>query len=1027
MKIAIIQLSDIHISSNRDWIISRAKYYVAASKSVVNECQKVIIVLSGDIANTGKVEEYQVASSFFRKLEEGLKQENDALGKFEYVIVPGNHDCYFPDKENPIRNTVISSVKNQDIIKDDEYIELFLEVQNNFWVFYKEMTGDNSCPFVSKSLTINCGENFSFVFHLYNSSLLSLKNEVVGGLIIPENYFLKSDETTNNSYVFSVFHHNTGWLSSSTSNNNKKRFEDNILRESNVIICGHEHDSQTRLMSELDGNNTTIYLESGAFQYKHSSSYNILEIDTEKLELICHRFEYKEFSDSPQLNRYIQATDEPVSIAKKNKYLNIQESYENELLRFNLPIKVKNKSDLTIKDIYVFPDLEPILDDIDTVGQYIDSSELLEKSFDGKTVILEGETQSGKTSLLNVLFLEKNKQGKFPLYIKGINIENEYVDSLLEKAYKSQYDYKRTPYEIYKQLGKDDKVIFIDNFDKCNLNFEYRKKVISTFEKHFGTVIISLKDTMDLQNMAYSSKPGESVYRYHISSFGCLKRNELIERWVRVNSDPKQINQEYVESQVKILFDQLDNLLGEQFVTPYPVFILSMLQSLSCTLESFQIEQTYYAYCYNSLILYSIQSTRVSVDTQKEFLNFLIELAFYLYTKQIYNFSKSDVGSFLESYKNEHLYSSTLEFTITRLCEANLLRKYEDGVYRFSYKYIYYYLVAQKIAHTINEDRGKKIVFRLCSEIYNEESANILIFLVYHSKNNDLIETLLLTNMFTFDKYEPITLADDDGFMKKVASLINNVKNNVLITDIDPKQERKNALILQDKHKYVRRHKNAEEERREIEQIQSDQNLHDIVLTFRSIRILGQIIKNQKHDLGKSNILNILKEAYLSCFRMINFYSNYLESEENNIIKAVLENNVDNPHLTSEMVRDKVEKIFSSILYRICLGTFSTLSLSVGTQNMDEEFDKVAKEINTPAAKLISFTIKSFYGPLKLSELSSLMQEFEGNYLATHILKARVLKYVYNNTVSYQQKQKIGEICHMQLINSAGIQKPKKS
>ena len=118
--------------------------------------------------------------------------------------------------------------------------------------------------------------------------------------------------------------------------------------------------------------------------------------------------------------------------------------------------------------------------------------------------------------------------------------------------------------------------------------------------------------------------------------------------------------------------------------------------------------------------------------------------------------------------------------------------------------------------------------------------------------------------------------------------------------------------------------------------------------------------------------------------------------------------------------------MLSSLLYRICLSAFSTLSLSVGTQNMDEEFDRVASEIGTPAAKLISFTIMSFYGPLKLSEVSDLVREFEGNHLATHILKARVLKYVYNNTVSYQQKQQIGDICNLRLINNASLKNPNR-
>lgn len=1026
MKIAIIQLSDIHLSSSGDWIVNRTKNFVAASKCVTNECQKVIVVIAGDIANTGQAKEYQAASNFLHQLEEKLRVENTELGRFEYIIVPGNHDCELPDNGNPIREAIISSVKGKDEIQEKDFIDLFMSVQRNYWDFYTQMTGDTSVPFVSKCHKIKIDDSFFLEFHLYNSSLLSLRNEVVGGLLIPENHFLKREDMNSNSYVFSVFHHNTGWLSSATPKNNKKRFEANLQRESNVIMCGHEHESSTKLMSELSGSNATVYLEGSAFQNGHASSYHILEIDTESHELTCHRYEYTCNLDGSQ-GRYAETIDEPISLGNKRGGLVIQQSFEDKLLRLNLPIKIKNKSDLTLQDIYVFPDLDPILINTDFYGMYIDSSELIDKTNEGKTFIIEGESQSGKSSLLKMLYLTKIKQGRFPLYLKGKEIDSEHIATILEKAFKVQYDSKRTPYEVFKQLGKDEKVLLIDNFDKCPLNDDYRKQIIKNFEQHFGTVILSIKGDVDLHYINYSSKEDSFVYRYRISSFGSLKRNELIEKWIRVISDPRTINKEYVESQVKLLFDQLDNLLGEQFVTPYPVFLLSMLQSLSYPLESFQIEQTYYAYCYNSLILYSIQSTGVDPDTQKEFLNFLTELAYYLYSNKLFHFKKSDVLEFFTNYKVDNLYKSTLEGTLEKLCDANILREDDEGVYRFLYKYIYYYLVAQKISLFIHKEEGERIVTDLCSEIYNEESANILIFLVYHSKDNNLIETLLLTNMDTFDKYEPITLANEDGFMKKVTSMINNVKKNVLISDIDPKKERRKSLIIRDEKQRARSQKSAEEERKELEKIKSDKNLRDIVQTFRSVRILGQIIKNQKYDIGKKNISLILKESYLSCFRLINFYSHYLEEEEDNIIKFVVDNNADNPNLTSEMVRERVEKVLSSLLYKICLDTFSALSLSVGTQKMDEEFDKVATEIGTPAAKLISFTIKSFYGPLKISELSNLIKEFEGNHLATHILKARVLKYVYNNTLSYQKKQQIGDICQLRLINSSSLMNSKNN
>ena len=72
------------------------------------------------------------------------------------------------------------------------------------------------------------------------------------------------------------------------------------------------------------------------------------------------------------------------------------------------------------------------------------------------------------------------------------------------QAYKAQYDSKRTPYEVYKQLDKDEKILFVDNFDKCPLNDDYRKKVIAKFEIHFGTIFITIKDDVGINSLNYS-------------------------------------------------------------------------------------------------------------------------------------------------------------------------------------------------------------------------------------------------------------------------------------------------------------------------------------------------------------------------------------------------------------------------------------------------------------------------------------------------------------------------------------------
>lgn len=79
-------------------------------------------------------------------------------------------------------------------------------------------------------------------------------------------------------------------------------------------------------------------------------------------------------------------------------------------------------------------------------------------------------------------------------------------------------------------------------------------------------------------------------------------------------------------------------------------------------------------------------------------------------------------------------------------------------------------------------------------------------------------------------------------------------------------------------------------------------------------------------------------------------------------------------------------------------------------------FDDVANSIGTPAAKLVSFSIKTCYGKLSIKELKDLVQEFEKNPVALRILKARVKSYLYNNYIEFRDRQKIVDTLKMSLL-----------
>lgn len=113
MKLAILHLSDLHITKdNYQWLVKNSSKIVSAVWNPFSECGKIIVVVSGDIAFSGKDEQYGYAKEFFRALLRAFADKNLKTIELEnkIICVPGNHDCNF-DKEESARKMLLPSIR----------------------------------------------------------------------------------------------------------------------------------------------------------------------------------------------------------------------------------------------------------------------------------------------------------------------------------------------------------------------------------------------------------------------------------------------------------------------------------------------------------------------------------------------------------------------------------------------------------------------------------------------------------------------------------------------------------------------------------------------------------------------------------------------------------------------------------------------------------------------------------------------------------------------------------------------------
>lgn len=995
MKVAILHLSDLHIDrENYQWLIKRTGQIVSAVWNDFSECGKIIVVVSGDIAYAGKEEQYGYAKEFFRALLKAFADKNLSFIDLEnkIICVPGNHDCNF-NNENSARKMLLRNVRLNTEPVDQSIYEIFSAVQKEYESFVKEAMIDKGFTLsINNNLPIKAGDK-TILFRLYNTAWMSSLQESQDSIVMP--FEMISQECCDADLVISLFHHHYSWLTSECDNN-KTRFRRYIMRTSNIVIYGHEHIPSSSLVRDhFDGEDINEF-EGGALCYdqqgsERASSFNSFVIDLDSYECKVRSFDFTH-------GLYTKKKEELIDLNKERKTDEFRHSSEflKSLKKMSIPIHNSENVKMTLDEFFVYPDLERMnTRQLKVDEDFTDSSSILDNK-QYRLVMLEGDDQSGKTSLLNMYYLRFVDKYMYPVLIKGKAIINDNIDKIIGKAYAEQYSCEHQ--EKYLQYDKEKKILLIDDFDECQLNDSCKKKVIDQFIDRFNKVIITTKENENVSSSYFLMEKKDTIVA-RIKPLGHVKRNDLVKKfYTTYDVNASTLKQEALLEQVKAGFDMVENFLGEEYMPSYPIYILSILLS-NAKMQGSSLEQTSYGYCYEALITCALMTCVDDKTKIDRYYNVLMNLAYFIYQKNGRPISEVEFEEFYDKYQKIYHAQSFKEIK-TNLLRCNLLRCTDDYYYKFSYNYIYYFLVAKYIADNIHSEEGQRDILDLCENIHKEQKANILIFIAHHIKNPNFIEAAELALMTALGKQKPVSLDRGDDYYKLLNELCESLKKEIISPGekIDPEKEREKILQKRDENE-----RHLPEEKMNPNDLPIEiQNMNK---SLRSIEVVGQIVKNRQGSLPKTEIKDLVKELYGAAFRTISYFGTIIESERNQVIEDVIRNKKDG--VSSDEIKKKLDSFFEVTSLNFCLFVFSKIINSVGSKELRATFTQIAEEIGTPAAKLVSFSIISCFSKIAIPELESIVKELKDNPVAMSIIRARVRSYLYNNHVNYSDRQKI--------------------
>lgn len=1017
MNIGILHLSDIHINSDKDYILGRVDQIVSAIKESILDITRLYIAISGDIINCGKTENYTPASTFLNDLKTKIGETVPSLEQIEFVLVPGNHDCDFKN-EDDFRALVVKKIIESGEIEKESWAESALNPQTAFWTFahtFNPLISDK--PQKSFNLSIPLEDARTIQFHCYNTALTSTISEAAQTLIVTPDSLMKRDADSKD-IVVSIFHHNTGWLSTHTPFS-RKDFEEHLAANSDIVLCGHEHHSQNLVTTSLKTCNSYLYVEGGALQSEKGSSFNLIIIDT-----VSRKCTLQEFASDKSEALYRIENSNTVQLGEIENGISCQKDHIEFLNKIDLPLNHPSKKELALDDIFVYPYIDPqnIENDILVDQSYLSSNTLSLKQDKPTIYILEGEVQSGKTSLLKRLSRDFIEKGFYPIWTRGKDWgSNDFknIEIVLKNKYKQQYNTRIAGYDQFRQIQSSRKVIVIDNFEQSQLNEKGKIELLKNLCKVFGTVIVTLKP---FTNMNPLIDKNIQIKYFNLVQFGFELRQELVEKWKRIGIDENTVDNEALNRDIQLTANQLTLLLTNQLVPSYPVFLLTLIQAMELAAQNITTEPTGYAYCYNAVLMHSLISQGVKEKDIEGYLNFLEHLAYSLYEGKIGKdemFSEEEFLHFYESYKERFNFNHTFETTLRVFLDSRLLKE-TDGYYYQGYKYVFYYLVAKTLSDQKDEKR-KKTIIDLCNNITDERSANILIFMVYHKSDSDLIEELLITGVIPFEDVQPLTLDVNDPNFPALENMFSTTKEAEETVDknVDYREHQKETLREIDRQERALTHHPAEEdeeERIEPEDIIDDSNVLEFQKTLTVIKILGQIVKNNRDKLELNRLRELVETSYLAGFRALAFQGQ-LTSEATSLLVESMKERHGLEDKDKLEIESRVRLCFSSLFYGSCLNMFTYIAMTVGASALDKVYGPVAQKIDSPAAKLVSFSIESYYKKFNLTELTRILKDLKNNVIARRVIRARVRNHIYNTPLSEPDKQRLCDLCNMKLIS----------
>lgn len=863
MRVLFLHLSDIHIEKKSDINVPNV-YKIIESLCSIKPFEKIVLLISGDVAYSGTKEQYDTAWKLFSTIINACKRSFN-IDKIDVAVVPGNHDIEYGSSD--LGHVRIQELFKKNIIEQE--IDKELNKQEKFMNFAKGnkcfITGDKL--FYTK--IIKCGDK-TIKCNLINSAIFSTLDEDKGLHYLPKSILADIEHQELNNYNITIMHHSYHWYNDIV----KGDIEKALYKKSNIIFYGHEHNMGT-IKNDYDGYKV-VFLAGGELcnrgNWDKSEFYaNILDTDTD--QLWSQQFIWNKKEKIYEKGRFkIFPLREDTNIG--SLFL-LKEEFNKNFYRDEV-----NNISLDFNNYFVFPALEEQNFISKKEAMVVQEKAGFLNAINEQTVTsIIGSSGAGKTLFLKHLFKELSNE-YVCIFIDGAEVNTYNFEKIIKKAFSEIYVDAKISFNRFEQMSADKKILLIDNVNKIS-----SQAFTSFLEKTrtiFGKIIYSTKEIIEIDPSERIKHHLEdlNVQTYKILPFYAEKRKGLVEKIVNITvpNDYEQ-QQDITNRLVSVLKSQ------RRLFSLDPAFIIQFTDYYCKNIkDTSQNDGSIFSKVFEANIINSITPHTKDLSVDKIMI-LLDKLAYWAYRNKQPLIKQKVFMELIVDYNEKYDDEvNVLEF-IDIVVKTRILGKgKKNDEYRFNDKNKLAYFTSREIIRRWQDEGTQEDIVNLLTYSCFGINADIILFITYITDNLYLLN-LILDKTIEFSsewiefELDKINIPYLEQMNKKIELSAPTDKDKQEVTkkeiEEEKKELKKSALITNDYLDY------NEEESEEI--------FNQLMRAIALLNIVSKSLPSFEHRLRREEKQKIIDIIYKLPQQIFYIWAYSVEQEKEKLIEELKE------------------------------------------------------------------------------------------------------------------------------------------